>query len=112
VLILPPGHAQSVGASRSLSARERWILSAVVAAVAALAVAVILAVASGGHGTGHGCIDVTIPYSIGGQELYRCGAGAREVCARVGVPGGYTGRAGGLVAAECRKAHIRVGAGG
>lgn len=111
MLILPPGHAQSIRVRRSLSARERWSLSVALGAVAALAVAVVLAVSTSGHSTSHGCIDVTIPYSVGGQEFYRCGAGARAMCARVGVSGGYTGRAGQAVAEQCRRAGLPVGGG-
>jgi len=76
-----------------------------------LAVAVVVSVATSGHSTGNGCIDVNIPYSIGGQEVYRCGAAARAVCAAVDTPSGFSGSAGHAVAAECRKVSLPVGGG-
>jgi hypothetical protein len=70
-----------------------------------------VAVLTTGHSTGNGCIDVTIPYSIGGQEFYRCGEAARTTCRSVDTPGGFVGPAGRAVAAECRKVGLPVGGG-
>jgi hypothetical protein len=109
VLILPPGHGKAVATMRPLNLRERWILRGVGGLVAVLVVVVVLAVVSAGHSTGGGCIDVTVPYSIGGQEFYKCGAAARSMCGQVGQPGGFSGRAGDAVATECRKAGLSVG---
>lgn len=78
----------------------------------ALVVIVVVAVATGGHSTGGNCIDVTIPYSVGGQEFYQCGAVARHTCRSVGQSGGFVGRAGQAVAAECRKVAFPVGGAG
>jgi hypothetical protein len=72
---------------------------------------VVVALATGGRSTGNGCIDVNLPYSIGGQEVYRCGAAARSVCAAVGTPEGFTGAPGRAVAAQCRKVSLPVGGG-
>jgi hypothetical protein len=74
-------------------------------------VVVAVAILTAGHRTGDGCIDVTIPYSVGGQEFYRCGAAARRTCRQVGTPGGFVGQAGQAVAAECRKIGLPVGEG-
>lgn len=109
MLILPPGHAHDLRASRRLTSREKWILRSVGLLVAALAAAVAIAVLSGGHASGNGCIDVTVPYSIGGQEFYKCGAPARAMCAEVGAANGFTGAPGRAVAAACRKANLPVG---
>jgi hypothetical protein len=79
---------------------------------AALVVAVLVAVLTAGHSTGGNCIDVTIPYSIGGQEFYQCGATARATCRSIGAPGGFVGRAGAAVASECRKVDLPVGRSG
>jgi hypothetical protein len=84
----------------------------VLAATAALAVAVIVAIATAGHSTGGNCIDFTVPYSIGGQEFFRCGAKARATCHSVGQPGGFVGPAGATVATQCRKVGFPVGRGG
>src|SRR5438067_1207983 len=94
---------------RRLSVRERWMIGGVLLATGALAAVVVVALLVSGHSTGGGCIDVTIPYSIGGQEFYQCGATARRTCRSVGQPGGFVGRAGRAVAVECRKTHLPVG---
>ncbi|MDQ2760255.1 MAG: hypothetical protein M3Y17_07415 [Actinomycetota bacterium] len=109
MLIMPPGHARAIGVQRELRRREKWMLGAVLGVVAALIVAVAIAVLTPGHTSAHGCVDVVIPYSTGGQELYRCGAGARTLCALVGAPRGYSGPVARDVADECRKAGVRIG---
>jgi hypothetical protein len=76
--------------------------------VALLAVAVV-AITTRGHTSGHGCVDVVIPYSTGGQELYKCGGAARALCAEVGVAGGIVGTTAQSVSAECRKAGVHIG---
>ena len=76
------------------------------AAAAALAVFIVFAFSMGGRATGHGCVSVSIPYSTGGSQLYRCGAAARRLCGSAGKPGGFTGVAGAAIEAECRKAGL------
>lgn len=85
------------------------MIGGVLIVCAALAAVVVVAIVASGHSTARGCIDVTIPYSVGGQELYRCGAAARRTCASVGSSGGFSGRAGRAVAVQCRKAGLPVG---
>jgi hypothetical protein len=109
VLILPPGHAQAVTLRRRFSRREKWLVGGVLAGVAVLVTIVIVAISSAGHTSARGCVDVTIPYSLGGQEIYACGARARSICGSVGSAGGFTGPAGRAVATECRKAGLPVG---
>ena len=109
MLILPPGHARALQVKRPFSTREKSIIGVILGLVAALVLAVVVSLASTGHQTGNGCVDVTIPYSIGGQEFYECGAAARAMCAQVGAPGGFSGGPGRAVAAECRKAGLPVG---
>jgi hypothetical protein len=88
------------------------LIRGVLAATVVLAVVVGVAIATAGHSTGGDCIDVTIPYSVGGQEFYQCGAVARRTCRSVGQPGGFVGRAGQAVAVECRKVGFAVGSAG
>jgi hypothetical protein len=84
---------------------------AMVSAVAAIVVAVVISVAAGGHSTGNGCVDVNVPYATGGQEIYRCGTAARQMCSSVGTARGYNGATGRAVGTECRKAGLAVGSG-
>lgn len=108
-MILPPGQLHPARGDGRLTRRERWILTIVLGVVTALVVAIVISLTIGGHRSRNGCVDVTIPYSFGGQEVYRCGAAARALCAAVGAPGGYSGQAAGAVARECRKAKLPVG---
>jgi hypothetical protein len=107
-MILPPGHAQQIRQRRAFSRREKGILGGVLAAVAAIVAVLIISVATADKSSAHGCINVSLPYSTGGAQIYRCGNSARSLCASVGRPGlsGSTGR---VVASECRKAGIAAG---
>ncbi len=109
MLIMPLGHAREVRLEARLSGREKWMLGAVLGLVAALIVAVVISVATPGHASANGCVDVVIPYSTGGQELYRCGAGAETLCSLVGAPRGYSGPVARTVGQECRKAGVKIG---
>jgi hypothetical protein len=109
VLILPPGHSQTVGARRPLSLREKWILGGVLATVAAIAVAVVISLASAGKSSSHGCIYATISGAVGAGQISQCGAQARSTCATVYRPGAYAPTSARTIAAECRKAGLPVG---
>lgn len=85
------------------------MLGGVILTASALLIAVVISVAAAGHSSRNGCIDVTISYSTGGQEIYRCGAAARQTCAAAGALGGFTGAIARTVAIECRKAGLAVG---
>jgi hypothetical protein len=105
MLILPPGHAQQVRAP----IRARWMLALGGALTTALVILAVIALTTTGHQTGNGCVDVTIPYALGGQEFYKCGNAARTFCVSSGKPGGFTGTAGQAIAVQCRKAGLRFG---
>lgn len=109
MLILPPGHAAAVRQRRIFSTRERWMIGGVGVLVAALAVVLIISFATAGKKSGHGCVSVSLAYSTGGAQVYRCGAAARALCQGVGQPGGITGVAARPVATECRRAGLPVG---
>ena len=94
---------------RRFTKREKWILSSVVATVAALAVVVIIAIATADPASGNGCVNVTVPSSMGAQPLSGCGAKARSMCRLAGAPGGYTGSLARALSTECRKAGLPVG---
>ena len=108
-MILPPGHAQQVSQRRALTTRERWMIRGVLGVVGLVAVALVISFATGTKKSGHGCVSVALAYSTGGQQVYRCGASARALCAGVNRAGGITGAPARAVATECRKAGLPVG---
>jgi hypothetical protein len=108
-VVLPLGHSQSVSSRRGLRPRERWMIGAVLAAVAALVIAIVVAFASGGPRSANGCIHVVLPAATGAQEINQCGADARATCASVRSGGSFTAQAARVAARECRKAGLPVG---
>src|ERR1700754_3362344 len=78
--MLPAGHYQQIFQPRTLGSRERWIIGSIVALEGAIAVAVVVAFTSVQNQSRNGCIDVSAATVIGGSELYRCGAAARDLC--------------------------------
>jgi len=85
------------------------MVGGVLAVVVAVAVTLVISLASSARTSAHGCIYVTIPAATGAQEISRCGATARATCATALVPGAFTRQAAPVVAAQCRKAGLRVG---
>lgn len=111
MLVLPPGHAEALRARRRITTREKWILGSVLTVVAAVLVAVVISIATAQHRTSAGCVDVKFPITIGGEDIYECGARAKALCASVGTTQGFSSVPGRAVATECRKAGLPVGAG-
>jgi hypothetical protein len=107
-MILPEGHARRTQQLRVLAPREKRMIRGVLGTVAILVIVLIISVATLGKKSAHGCISVSLPYSTGGAQIYRCGVGARSLCGGVNKPG-LTGPAGQIVARACRKAGIAVG---
>ncbi len=108
MLILPPGHAETLRARRTFTTREKWILSTVLACVAALAVAVVIAIASSDQKSTATCINVTAPSFIGAEKVSGCGQQAREICSSAANQGTYNQAFAKAIAAECRKVGIPV----
>ncbi len=108
MLILPPGHAEAIATPRRLTAREKRLIAGVLAVVAAIAVAFIVSLAVGGKTSANGCIHLTIPGTVGAQEIDECGAAARATCQSVATPGAFAPQSAQSVAAECRKAGLPV----
>lgn len=109
MLILPPGHAEQMRSPLRTGVRERWMLWTGGVLTLALAVVAVIAITTTGRSSGNGCVDVTIPYALGGQEIYKCGDAARSFCVSSGQPGGFDGSTGKLIAVQCRKAGLRFG---
>lgn len=108
-MVLPLGHLQPGSVRRRLSARERWMIGAVLGGLAALAAAIVIAFAVSGPSSANGCIHLVLPAATGAQEINQCGAPARATCASVRRPGSFTPQAARSAAAECRKAGLPVG---
>jgi len=99
------GHWQRVNTPlRTLTRRERRLVSAAVALIAAATVALVLLAASASTAPPRpGCIDAIVPGAMGGQPIDACGAAARRLCSeRRGQsdPGSL------VVEAACRRAKI------
>jgi hypothetical protein len=108
-MAMPLGHASEPQGLRPLRRREK-LLAAGVGGIAALALAVVLiaALTHADRRSVHGCIAVSLAYSMGGTQTDECGARARALCERVGAPG-LSGAAGRDVARACRQAGLSVG---
>ncbi len=105
---MPLGHGSEQQRLRPLLRREKLLARGVGGVTAAvLAVVLILSLTHADRRSGHGCIAVSLAYSMGGTQSYECGARARSMCARVGAPG-LSGAAGRDVARACRKAGLLV----
>ena len=110
MLITPPEHRPQTAAPRRLGAREKWIVGAVIGLVGVIAVLVVISFASPQRKSANGCIDVSAATVIGGSELYRCGAAARDLCSSPSSSGAQTtnvsfARA---MSEACRKAGLPV----
>lgn len=109
MLILPPGHADTLGPRWRVSAREKWMIGGVLGVVAALAVVLVISFASSGPSSKSGCIYATLPAATGAEQIHQCGADAKAMCATVHTTGGFTPQAASTLASECRKAGLAVG---
>jgi hypothetical protein len=109
-MILPPGHAaEQTRPLRPLALRERRLIAVIGVLATALVAVSVIALTTAGHSSGGGCVDLKLPYSTGGAEIYECGARARTTCTNLGGPNGITGLTRNAVTTECRKAGLPVG---
>jgi hypothetical protein len=109
IMIMPPGHHAPRPDRLRFGTRERWIVGSVAALAVALVIAVIVSFGSTTPKSGHGCVSIALAYSTGGAQIYKCGAGARALCAGVNTPGGLTGQPAQQLAVQCRIAGVPVG---
>jgi hypothetical protein len=108
-VVLPLGHGKAIRSARSLSRRERRLITAVLGGVAALVVVLVVAIGTAGKSSGHGCIHATIAGPVGAEEIDQCGSQARATCLSVAVPGTFTVQAAQAIGKQCRKAGLPVG---
>jgi hypothetical protein len=109
VLIIPPGHAETLRTRRHLSKREIWMLGGVLSTVAALAVVLVISFAASGPSSKSGCIYATIPAATGAEQIHQCGATAKSTCATAQSPGAFSAQAAQAIASACRKSGLPVG---
>lgn len=84
------------------------MIGGVLGALLVIIVVLVISIATAEKQSANGCINVSLPYSTGGAQIYRCGVGARSLCSGVNQPG-LTGAAGQIVARACRRAGLKVG---
>jgi len=106
VLILPPGHADSLRIGAAPSRREKRLIGAVLVGVGVLAIALVISLLDAGPSSSKGCIYVTIPAATGAQQIHQCGALARATCRSVDTPGAFTSSAAQSVLTACRQAAL------
>jgi hypothetical protein len=109
MLILPPGHAQTIRTPRTFTKREKWIVGSVLGCLTALALIVVIAIVSSEQQSTRTCINVTAPSFIGAEQVKGCGAQAREICRSAAQQGVYNQALAQTIAAECRKVGLPVG---
>jgi hypothetical protein len=108
-MAMPLGHGSEAQRLRPLARREKLLASGVGGVLAIVLVAVlVISLTHADKRSGHGCIAVSLAYSMGGTQTYKCGAAARAMCSGVNKPG-LKGTAGRDVAQACRKAGLPVG---
>jgi hypothetical protein len=88
-----------------LSRRQTRTMAAIVGGMVALIVAVIVfaSVSSDQARSGHGCINVIVPSSMGAGQLHQCGTAARQWCDSLVGKRDPEAR---LVLPECRRAGL------
>ena len=106
MLIIPPGHLETIRTRRALTARDKGMIGAVLAVLAIGAIALVISFATAAPDSSNGCIYVTLPAATGAQQINQCGAQARDTCASVRTPGAFTTGAANSIAAACRKAGL------
>jgi hypothetical protein len=108
-MAMPLGHGSEQQRLRPLQRREK-VLARGVGGITAIVLVVVLivSVTHADRRSGHGCIAVSLAYSMGGTQTYACAGRARSLCSQVGGPG-LRGAAGADVTRACRRAGLAVG---
>jgi hypothetical protein len=107
-MAMPLGHGSEQQRLRPLARREKLMAASIGGVLAIVLVAVVvISLTHADKRSGHGCIAVSLAYSMGGTQTYRCGVAARAMCSAVNKPG-LEGTAGRDVAQACRKAGVPV----
>src|SRR5258708_25690883 len=88
-----------------LSRRQTRTMAAVLACVLALVAGAIVfaSVGSDQAGSAHGCVNVTVPSTMGAGQMHQCGPAAREWCDSLVGKRDPMAR---LVLPECRRAGL------
>jgi hypothetical protein len=108
-MAMPLGCGSAQQRLRPLQRREKVLARGLGGfSAVALAIVLILSLTHADRHSGHGCIAVSLAYSMGGTQTYACGVRARAMCSGVGHPG-LRGAAGTEVARACRRAGLPIG---
>jgi hypothetical protein len=94
------GHWDRLGTP--LSGRERRLLAILAGVAAAVVIGVGVYAATDGSHHRAGCIDVTVPASVGGATIHRCGADAARFCRAQGASNE-------AIAQACRREGLATG---
>lgn len=110
-MVFAPDHFQQVNQQatrrRFRSGRERGAAYAATIVTLVLVGLVVFSLTTHQRRTGNGCIDFNYSTMIGGAEMYKCGAAARNLCttppSKKSIDGSYLSE----LYAACRKAGLR-----
>ena len=105
-MAMPLGHGREVQQLRPLARREKLLARGVGGVIAVvIAVLLVISLTHPDRRSGHGCIALSLAYSMGGTQTYRCGASARAMCSDANR---LTGQAMAELARACRRAGLPV----
>jgi hypothetical protein len=91
---------------RRITGRERRVLAAVAAVLAATVLGLAAAALFGRSESEPGCVDITLPSTMGAGVQHACGSRAQSLCASAPVRGGQFERA---ARGPCERAGYRLG---
>ena len=112
-MVYSPGHFQRVADTgrRRRSRTERLSVRLFGLVILVVLGLVVFSLTTHQKKSGNGCVDFTYTTMIGGAEMYKCGAAARQVCATPPSKKSVDGDFQTELYAACRKAGIPVGTG-
>jgi hypothetical protein len=105
-MILPQGHYNETRKPTIHNRRERWVFGIGGALIAIVVAATIFSLTSHQGKSGHGCLNFTYSFAMGGEQLDECGAKARQLCASPPSLGGLGKPLAAKLKVECRKARL------
>ncbi len=75
------GHSKRLAEPLSPRQKRRLVVSAVILLLAVIGASVYASVGNGSYGASrNGCVNLTVPSTLGGQIFHECGSAARAWC--------------------------------